>query len=54
MADPATRPGWLTFRGVVLLVGVVIILLAAFGINAPGVSLFDLGVAICFAAGLIP
>lgn len=38
----------------VLLVGVILIVLAAFGISPPGVSFFELGVAVCFAAGLVP
>jgi len=39
----------------VLLVGVIIIILAAFGVGetAP-VKLFELGVAVCFAARLVP
>ena len=39
----------------VLLVGVIMIVLAAFGVGqgAP-VHLFELGVAVCFAAGLVP
>jgi hypothetical protein len=41
-------------RGV-LLVGVIIVVLAAFGVGdtAP-VKVFELGVAVCFAAGLVP
>jgi hypothetical protein len=39
----------------VLLVGVILIVLAAFGVGggAP-FNLFELGVAVCFAAGLVP
>lgn len=39
---------------IVLLVGVILIILAAFGVNPPGVILFELGVGVCFAAGLVP
>jgi hypothetical protein len=39
----------------VLLVGVIIIVLAAFGVGAATpLNLFELGVAVCFAAGLVP
>lgn len=39
----------------VLLIGVIVIVLAAFGVgDAAPVKLFELGVAICFAAGLVP
>lgn len=39
----------------VLLVGVIIIILAAFGVGATApVNLFELGVAVAFAAGLVP
>jgi hypothetical protein len=44
----------LTASRIVLLIGVLIILLAAFGIEAPAVNLFQLGVGVCFAAGLVP
>lgn len=38
----------------VLLVGVIMVVLAAFGVGAGSVRLFELGVAVCFAAGLVP
>lgn len=38
----------------VLLVGVGLIVLGAFGISPPAVNLAELGVAVCFAAGLVP
>jgi hypothetical protein len=38
----------------VLLVGVILIVLAAFGVSPGGFSLFELGVGVCFAAGLVP
>ena len=42
-------------RRIVVLIGLVAIVLAAFGVGdgAP-VRLFELGVALCFAAGLVP
>jgi hypothetical protein len=43
-----------TVHRVILLVGVLMILLAAFGVSMPGTSLFELGVGVCFAAGLVP
>jgi hypothetical protein len=43
-----------TVSRIVLLVGVILIVLAAFGISPSGFSLFELGVAIAFAAGLVP
>ena len=39
----------------VLLVGVIVVVLAAFGVGSGApFNLFELGVAICFAAGLVP
>jgi len=39
----------------VLLIGVIIVVLAAFGVgDGLPLKLFELGVAICFAAGLVP
>lgn len=35
----------------VAFIGVVMIVLSAFGVNFPVVDIFQLGVAICFAAG---
>jgi len=43
-----------TYSRLVLLVGVIVIILAAFGIKPGAVDLFALGVAIAFAAGLVP
>jgi hypothetical protein len=39
---------------IVLLIGVFLIVLAAFGVRFPGVDSFMLGVGVCFAAGLVP
>lgn len=39
---------------IVLLVGVILVVLAAFGVQFGPMSLFELGVAVCFAAGLVP
>jgi len=36
----------------VLLLGVIMIVLAAFGVNLPVVDLFQIGVGVSFAAGL--
>ena len=44
----------ITVSRIVLLIGVIMIVLASFGISFGAVSLFELGVAICFAAGLVP
>lgn len=38
----------------VLLVGVILIVLAAFGVQFGPMNLFELGVGIAFAAGLVP
>jgi hypothetical protein len=39
----------------VLLVGVIVVVVAAFGVGAGApVNVCELGVAICFAAGLVP
>ena len=43
-----------TVSRIVLLVGVIMVILASFGLSPSGVSLFELGVAVCFAAGLVP
>jgi len=43
-----------TVSRIVLLVGVIMIVLAAFGVSFGAVSLFELGVAVAFAAGLVP
>ena len=43
-----------TVSRVVLLIGVLMILLAAFGVQAGPADLFKLGVGVCFAAGLVP
>jgi hypothetical protein len=44
----------ITVSRIVLLVGVIMIVLAAFGVSFSAVKLFELGVAVCFAAGLVP
>lgn len=43
-----------TVSRLLLLVGVVLILLSAFGIQFGPADLFKIGVAVCFAAGLVP
>lgn len=44
----------ITVSRVVLLVGVVLILLSAFGVQFGPADLFKVGVGVCFAAGLVP
>jgi hypothetical protein len=44
----------LTVSRVVLLIGVVLILLSAFGVQFGPMDLFKLGVGIAFASGLVP
>lgn len=39
---------------VVLLIGVIMIMLAAFGVQLGPMNLFQLGVGVSFAAGLVP
>jgi hypothetical protein len=41
-------------RRIVLLIGVILLVLAAFGVSFPGVSIFELGVAVSFASFLVP
>jgi len=43
-----------TVSRVILLVGVIVILLAAFGVSGGPASLFELGVGIAFASFLVP
>jgi hypothetical protein len=43
-----------TVSRIVLLVGVILIVLSAFGIQFGPMSLFEFGVGVCFAAGLVP
>ena len=43
-----------TISRVILLIGVVLILLAAFGVQFGPADLFQVGVAFAFAAGLVP
>jgi hypothetical protein len=38
---------------VILLIGVILVVLAAFGVAFPIVSVFELGVAVCFASFLV-
>jgi hypothetical protein len=44
----------ITVSRIVLLIGVIMIVLSAFGVSFSAVNLFELGVAIAFAAGLVP
>jgi hypothetical protein len=44
----------ITVSRIVLLVGVLLVLLSAFGVSFAAVHLFELGVGVCFAAGLVP
>jgi hypothetical protein len=44
----------LTVSRIVLLVGVLLILLSAFGVQFGPASLFEIGVGVSFAAGLVP
>jgi hypothetical protein len=43
-----------TASRLVLLVGVIMCFLGAFGISIGPAQLFQLGVAVCFASGLVP
>jgi hypothetical protein len=43
-----------TVSRVVLFVGIIMIILAAFGVAFPAISLFELGVAVSFASFLVP
>lgn len=43
-----------TVSRIVLLIGVILIVLSAFGVDFGPADLFKLGVGICFAAGLVP
>lgn len=44
----------MTTSRVVLLIGVVLILLSAFGVQFGPMDLFQLGVGVSFSAGLVP
>lgn len=44
----------ITVSRVVLFVGIILCVLAAFGVSFGSVSTFELGVAICFASFLVP
>jgi hypothetical protein len=44
----------ITVSRVIMFVGVILIVLAAFGVAFGSVSAFELGVAICFASFLVP
>jgi hypothetical protein len=39
---------------IILLIGIILIVLAAFGVAFPAVNLFELGVAVSFASFLVP
>lgn len=43
-----------TASRVVLLIGVILVILSAFGIQFGPADLFKVGVGVCFAAGLAP
>ena len=43
-----------TVSRVVLLIGVILVILAAFGVSFGSVSAFELGVAFAFASFLVP
>lgn len=43
-----------TVSRAVLLIGVILIILSAFGIQFGTADLFKVGVGVCFAAGLVP
>jgi hypothetical protein len=44
----------ITVSRVVLLIGVILVVLSAFGVSFGSVSAFELGVAVCFASFLVP
>lgn len=44
----------LTISRVILLAGVILIVLSAFGVSFGPADLFKLGTGICFAAALVP
>lgn len=44
----------ITVSRIVLLIGVILIVLSAFGIQFGPADLFKVGVGVCFAAGLVP
>lgn len=43
-----------TISRVVLLIGVILIVLSAFSVQFGPADLFKIGVALCFASGLVP
>lgn len=44
----------ITVSRIILLIGVVLILLSAFGVQFGPADLEQVGVGVCFAAGLVP
>lgn len=44
----------LTVNRLLLLLGIILIVLSAFGVQFGPADLFKVGVGICFAAGLVP
>lgn len=44
----------ITVSRVVLFIGIILCILAAFGVSFAAVSTFELGVAVCFASFLVP
>lgn len=44
----------ITVSRVVLFIGIILIVLGAFGVAFPAIAIFELGVAVCFASFLVP
>lgn len=53
MATTNVYRGYTTFGFWLLVIGIVLVVLSAFGIMFPVVNIFELGVGLCFASWLV-